>query len=88
MAEWNEADDGDEADEGDEPDDESAGGDSVDTLACPYCGKAVYEGAEVCPHCRSYISEEDQPARRRPWWILAAVGLTLAAIVLHWVFGR
>lgn len=51
-----------------------------ETIPCPYCGEPVYEGAELCPHCRSFISFEDAP-RRHPWWIWIGVGLALAAML-------
>ena len=64
----------------DDPDDE----DVAETVACPYCREPVYEAAERCPHCGSYISSEDAPLRR-PWWIVAGVLLCLAIILLVWV---
>ena len=59
---------------------------SVDLDECPYCHAAVYHMAEVCPKCKSYISEEDAPARRKPWWIIVGVVLVLGAMLLSWVF--
>jgi uncharacterized OB-fold protein len=60
---------------------------SADTSPCPHCGRDVYEHAERCPYCGQYISDEETP-RRRAWWIVAAAVVTIAALVLHWVFGR
>lgn len=54
--------------------------DEPGTVACPYCGEDVSEMAELCPHCRSYISSEDAPARPKPRWFVAT------AIVLLIVF--
>jgi predicted nucleic acid-binding Zn ribbon protein len=62
----------------DEPDDD----DDV-TMPCPYCGKAVYDDAERCPSCGSYLSREDAP-RRYAWWLLVGVVLGLLAVFL-WV---
>jgi hypothetical protein len=41
----------------------------------------VYEEAERCPHCATYLSEEDAPARK-PWWVIvgALAGLAVAAV--------
>ena len=53
------------------------------TVACPYCRKEIFEEAELCPHCGSYISFEDAP-RRHPRWLVAGV-LVCITIVLIWV---
>ena len=53
------------------------------TIACPYCGKEIYEGTEQCPKCRRYISEEDAPRRVSRWLIVGAI---LAAMcVVGWI---
>ena len=57
---------------------------SVDTHPCPYCGKPVYEQAELCPHCRSYISREDA-VPHKPRWVVIVVIVLVAAFVLTWV---
>ena len=54
------------------------------TVPCPYCRRGVYENAERCPHCGSYLSHEDAP-RRYPLWIVAAVIVCLVVILLVWV---
>ena len=59
--------------------------DDDETEPCPYCGKPVYEKADWCPHCRSYLSREDAPRPPRPLWIWAAVVLALLGM-LWWVF--
>jgi hypothetical protein len=67
-------------------DDERADYDADDTvLPCPYCGKDVYEGAEQCPHCKGYISEEDAPppatsVGRFPRWLVIVIVLALVAV--------
>ncbi len=45
---------------------------------CPFCGRAVFEGADVCPGCRNFIGGADEPAGRRPLWI--TVGLVLCLL--------
>ena len=57
--------------------------DDPDTIPCPYCRRPVYENADLCPHCKSYLSEEDAP-RRHPWWLIAGVIVCLV-LVLLWV---
>lgn len=49
-------------------------------VPCPYCGRDISEEAEVCPHCRNYVSREDAPQSRRPsTWVTAVVFLLLVA---------
>ncbi len=59
--------------------------DSVDTERCPGCGKAVYEEAEICPHCRNYISREDSLPPRKPIWIIIVAVAALVAVIVVWV---
>jgi hypothetical protein len=80
----------DEADlhEREDPDESDAGQSDLDdddseTFPCPYCREPVYEGADVCPHCRNFVSFADVPGRR-PWWLVAGVAVCVA-IVLIWV---
>lgn len=73
----------------DEPGDEdSASCDSDDDYltTCPYCGESIYDDAERCPKCQNYISDEDAPAGKRPWWF--ALGFLLCLLILYlWIFG-
>lgn len=58
--------------------------DDDDTEPCPHCGEAIYDDAEQCPHCGKYLSREDAPPQRRPWWFV--VGFLLCMIVvLYWI---
>jgi hypothetical protein len=50
------------------------------TMPCPYCQQEIFEDSPRCPQCGQYISEEDAPAARRPWWIIIGVLLCLCAI--------
>jgi len=65
--------------------------DSPETIPCPYCHKPVYEQAEVCPHCRSYIVEgyedSDKPARLDFAKIVAAILLILGILAVAWALG-
>jgi len=58
--------------------------DEDETTPCPHCKAPVYDQAERCPACGWYISEEDAPPSRRPWWIVLGVILGLFAVYL-WV---
>ncbi len=60
------------------------GADDDSTVPCPYCGQEMYEDSPRCPHCGQYISAEDAPPRRAPWWILLGVVLCLCAVVV-WI---
>jgi hypothetical protein len=37
-----------------------------------------------CPYCEHYISDEDAPPRRRPWWLVIGVVVCLYA-VYRWI---
>jgi hypothetical protein len=65
-------------DDADGPDDDEP------TVPCPYCKRLIHEDAQRCPHCESYISEEDRPASPRPWWIILGVLLGLY-VVYRWI---
>jgi predicted nucleic acid-binding Zn ribbon protein len=58
--------------------------DEPGVMPCPYCRKLVSEDAELCPHCKNYISIEDAPARN-PGWITFGVIITIAIIVIVWL---
>jgi DNA-directed RNA polymerase subunit RPC12/RpoP len=73
----NDADAPDVEDWGDDDDADEA------TIACPNCGREVFEDSPRCPHCGEFILEEDSAAST-PWWIVLGVLLCLAA-VLVWV---
>jgi zinc-ribbon domain len=80
-------DDWDEPDDGWEPDDDEWQPDAQDedeTAPCPHCQAPVYEGAEQCPACGIYLSEEDAPPSRKPWWLVLGAVLGLFAVYL-WV---
>ena len=60
--------------------------DDPDLLPCPHCRKMINEDTVRCPHCGDYISREDNPDRRTPWFLLLIAGLVL--IVILWSFLR
>jgi len=80
KAEW----DDDRWDEDDlDSDDWDDRDDDEPTVPCPYCRREIFEDSVRCPHCGEYISEEDAPPGRKPWWIIIGVLLCLAAV---WVW--
>jgi hypothetical protein len=76
-------DDGDDESDGDgQPDDP----DEDDTLPCPHCEAPIYDGAEQCPKCGQYISEEDAPPTRKPLWLIIGFVLCISIACL-WALG-
>jgi hypothetical protein len=79
----------------DEPDWSGADDDFTDasgdageaTVACPYCRRPVHEDSPRCPYCGQYISREDAPPARKPWWIVIGVLLALY-VVFRWIVPR
>jgi hypothetical protein len=57
-----------------------------ETIPCPHCKRQIHEDAQRCPHCGNYISEEDAPPSRKPWWIIVGVVLILY-IAYRWIRG-
>ena len=50
-----------------------------ESVPCPFCRKPVHESADVCPHCRNFISMDESLARNHRWIILTALALLAAA---------
>jgi hypothetical protein len=63
------------------------GDDEEPTSPCPYCRREIHEQSPRCPYCGQYISREDAPASRKPWWLIAGVVLCLFVVYL-WITGR
>ena len=57
-------------------------------VACPECGDDVYEDAQQCPLCGTYIVHHYNPWSQRPlWWIaLGLLGIIAVTIALTWGF--
>lgn len=53
---------------------------------CPYCQREILEDVAACPYCGNYISAEDAPPARKPWWIMIGALLCLY-IVYRWIVG-
>ena len=78
---------GDEADLDDREDPDESDmdlGEESQTVPCHFCGKPVYEFADVCPHCRNFVSL-DRVSNRKPWWVVAGAVALLVVILLCWV---
>lgn len=76
-----------------EPDDDDDWQDSSDddsddesTVPCPHCDEPIPEDVSRCPYCENYISAEDAPPSRKPWWIIVGV-LACLYIIYRWTVG-
>jgi hypothetical protein len=56
------------------------------TVPCPHCRRQIHEDAPRCPYCTHYISAEDAPPRRKPWWVVAGA-LACLYVVYRWIAG-
>jgi hypothetical protein len=67
-----------------DPSDLDPPADDDDAVPCPFCGRAVYEFADVCPRCHNFIGGSDDPSRgpRRSWWVVAVIVLCLMATLV------
>ena len=55
--------------------------DDADTTVCPFCGREVVEGADVCPKCGNFIGGSDDARKRiHPRWVILTAVVLLAAI--------
>ena len=71
------------ADEPQDPDESDIDdSDDPELVPCPFCRKSISEDADICPHCRNYMSHEDPavPTSWRPIWVIVAAVLALAAV--------
>jgi len=76
-----------EDDEWDDSEDSPIEDDDIDsddepTVPCPYCRREIHEDAQRCSYCEQYVSVEDSPPVRKPWWII------IGAVVCLWVAFR
>lgn len=80
MAHWSEVDDEWDRDhDSDEEDEEEP------TIPCPHCRREIHEDSQRCPYCGQYLSREDSPPARKPWWFVLGVAACLY-VVFRWIF--
>jgi uncharacterized paraquat-inducible protein A len=72
----------DDDEEDDEEDWSDSDSDESQTIACPACGRQVYEDAAYCPHCDHDFTDESANPRRKPLWII------LGALACMYAFYR
>lgn len=51
-------------------------------VSCPHCGGTMLEAADHCPSCNRWITREDLPQKRQPWWIMIVVLILLATLIM------
>jgi hypothetical protein len=55
--------------------------DDPETVACPFCGREVVEGADICPKCGNFIGgSDDRTTRIHAGWVIVTAIIVLAAI--------
>jgi uncharacterized paraquat-inducible protein A len=77
---------GDADDEGWDDDEDVDLDDEDATIPCPHCRREIHEESERCPRCGAYLSKEDAPPSRKPWWFILGV-IACFAIFYRWIFG-
>jgi hypothetical protein len=60
--------------------------DDEPTIPCPWCRREIHEDAQRCPYCERYLSDEDAPPARKPWWIVLGTIVCLY-LCFRWIFG-
>lgn len=58
--------------------------DDPEESPCPFCREPVSELADVCPHCRNFITHGEGPLHGRPMWKIVAI---LLIVVLTGLIG-
>jgi hypothetical protein len=85
MPRWREPEDDDPGLSADPEDEDWPDEDDNDepTIPCPHCRREVLEDAERCPYCEHYLSREDAPPQRKPWWVVVGV-IACLYVVYRW----
>jgi predicted nucleic acid-binding Zn ribbon protein len=78
-------DDEEDLDDSEAPDDADLDdADAADETPCPLCGKVIYEQAQRCPHCGSFVSAEHL-RNRKPLWFVVGLIVCLIVVLLIWL---
>jgi hypothetical protein len=65
-------------------DDHDDDDESLELVSCPECGADIYEEAEQCPVCGSYVIHQSNPWTGKPtWWVvLGFLGIVATLVAL------
>ncbi len=83
MPRWSDRDDEDPRQSYDAEDEDWPDDDDEPTIPCPHCRREILEDAERCPYCEHYLSREDAPPGRKPWWVVVGV-IACLYVVYRW----
>lgn len=59
--------------------------DDRDTIRCPRCRKFIFDDAEQCPYCKTWLTGGQRAGQRPTWFIITAIICLIIAIL--WVVG-
>lgn len=72
----------DEEDDWELPEPDEDDDDSIETVACPSCGRQIYEEAEECPYCHQYVTHSTSVLAGKPIWFVALAILGIIAVIV------
>ena len=56
--------------------------DAEDTQPCPFCGKEIWDKADICSNCRNFVAFPEVAVHQRPVWFWVALVLAFVVICL------
>jgi hypothetical protein len=86
MRSYPDDDEWDDSDDSPIEDDDIDSDDGEPTVACPYCRREIHEDSQRCPYCEQFVSAEDAPPARKPWWIIIGAVICLW-VAFRWIVG-
>jgi hypothetical protein len=72
-------------DELDDEDLEEEDADGETVIRCPHCGEEVYDDAEQCLACGSWITGEERAWTGRPSWFVVLGVIVALLTILTWI---
>lgn len=51
-------------------------------IACPACGREIYEDAPQCPYCGEYVVSQPATWKSRPQWFIILGVLGIVAVIV------